>query len=138
MVTEVATEQLRWIVALPLLAAFYHGVMIGIVRRPTPRWLVVGLSGGAALGAFLGTFASFLELTGVPGEGVLLLDDVFTWVGSGFGAASLTAELSLALDPLDVAWSEGSDALNWIVGTYSTPSNRTTMNDPVKNEPARL
>ena len=28
---------LRWIVLLPLLAAAYHGVMIGLLRRRTPR-----------------------------------------------------------------------------------------------------
>ena len=58
MVTLIESYPLRWIALLPLLAALYHGAMLGVVGRPTPRWLVVALSGGAALGAFLATFAS--------------------------------------------------------------------------------
>jgi hypothetical protein len=35
---------LRWIPLVPLLAALIHGVMIGVVRRPTPRWAVIVIS----------------------------------------------------------------------------------------------
>ncbi len=40
------SEALRWIPLLPLAAAVYHGVMLAFVRRPTPRWLTIGLSCG--------------------------------------------------------------------------------------------
>ena len=52
---------LRWIPLLPLIAAVYHGVMLGFERRPTPRWLVIGLWTGSAATAFaldrLGAFS---------------------------------------------------------------------------------
>ncbi|MBW2267108.1 MAG: NADH-quinone oxidoreductase subunit L [Deltaproteobacteria bacterium] len=100
MVNVVESDQLRWIVLLPLLAAAYHGVMLGIVRRPTPRWLIVGLSCGSVLTSFMLSCLAFWELIQLPAESNLLLDDVYTWIGSGLGAENLTAELALAFDPL--------------------------------------
>ena len=35
---------LRWIVLLPLFAAALHGVLIGLVRRPLPRSVVIAVS----------------------------------------------------------------------------------------------
>ena len=67
MVNVVESDQLRWIVALPLLAAACHGVMLGLVRRPTPRWLIIGLSCGSVLASFVVTCVAFGELIQLPG-----------------------------------------------------------------------
>jgi NADH-quinone oxidoreductase subunit L len=100
MVNVFGWDQLRWIVALPLFAAAYHGVVLGIVRRPTSRWLVIGLSCGSVLGSFLFTCIAFWQLIQLPGANNLLLDDVYTWIGSGLGPENLTVEFALAFDPL--------------------------------------
>lgn len=100
MVTVVEWDQLRWIVALPLLAAVYHGVMLGIVHRPTPRWLIVGLSCGSVFAAFTLSCVQLWDLIQLPDGNGLLLDDVYTWIGSGLGAENLTAEFALVFDPL--------------------------------------
>ena len=100
MVNPVENDLLRWIVLLPLLAALYHGVMIGLVRRPTPRWFVTATSCGAVGLSFLLTCLSFAELIQLPDGQHLLIDDVYTWIGSGLGAENLTAELAFVLDPV--------------------------------------
>ena len=66
MVTATANEWLRWIPLLPLAAAIFHGVMIGIVRRPTPRWFIIGSSCGTVFASFLASCAAFGSLIGLP------------------------------------------------------------------------
>ena len=90
-------DLLRWIVLLPLMAAVYHGLMLGVVRRPTPRWLVIGLSCGSVFAAFLFSCWAFWDLLQLPEGQRLLLDDVYTWIGSGVGDQNLSAELGFAL-----------------------------------------
>ena len=54
MVSDVGeSELLRWIVLLPLIAAIFHGVMLGVVRRSTPRWVTIALSCGSVLLGFV-------------------------------------------------------------------------------------
>ena len=63
MVTEASDYgQLRWIPLLPLLAAVIHGVMIGVVRRPTARWLTIALSCGAVGTSFVIACGAFFRL----------------------------------------------------------------------------
>ena len=100
MVTPVENELLRWIVLLPLLAAVYHGLMIGLVRRPTQRWVVIAVSCGAVGLSFLLTCLAFAQLIQLPEGQHLLIDDVYTWIGSGLGSENLTSELAFALDPI--------------------------------------
>ena len=78
MVTPTENELIRWIVFLPLLVAAYHGTILGLVRRPSPRWLVVGLSCGAVLVSFFFTCWAFWDLIQLPEGQRLLLDDVYT------------------------------------------------------------
>ena len=100
MVNPVESDLLLWIVLLPLLAAVFHGVIIGLVRRPTERWLVIGISCGAVGLSFLLTCLGLAELIQLPDGQHLLVDDVYTWIGSGLGAENLTVELAFALDPV--------------------------------------
>ena len=62
MVGELTESQLlRWIPLLPLLAAALHGVLLGVVRRPLPRGVVILISCGAVIASFV---ISFIALRG--------------------------------------------------------------------------
>jgi NADH-quinone oxidoreductase subunit L len=98
-VTE-TTELLRWIPLLPLLAAAFHGVMIGLVRRPTPRLLVIGLSCGSVVASFLIACAAFFQLAGIEGDSRALVDGLYTWIGAGVLDLRFTAEMGFRMDPL--------------------------------------
>ena len=99
MVTE-SSELLRWIALLPLMAAVYHGVMLALVRRPTPRALTIGLSCGSVLAAFGTACLALTELLRLPDGQRMLVDNVATWIGAGVGQQAFSAELSFQLDPL--------------------------------------
>ena len=88
MVTDAShSDLLRWIVALPLFAAIFHGVWLSLVRRPFPRGAVVGLSVGSVAASFVLSFSSLVTLLGRPEGERFLADDLYTWIGSGnFGA----------------------------------------------------
>ena len=91
---------LRWIPLLPLMAAIVHGVMIGVVRRPAKRWLVIALSCGSVIASFLLAGLCFFELVGMEGPGRALVDNVYTWIGAGLGSQRFSAEMGFRLDPL--------------------------------------
>jgi NADH-quinone oxidoreductase subunit L len=118
-VTPAENELLRWIVLLPLLVAAYHGVMIGLVRRPSPRWLVVGLSCGVLLVSFLFTFWAFWDLIQLPDGQRLLLDDVFTWIASGVGDQVLSAELAFVMDPISAVMCLIVTGVGFLIHVYS-------------------
>ena len=81
------TELLRWIPALPLAAALIHGLWLALVRRPFSRGVVVALSCGAVIASFGVSCLAFVELIQRPEAERLLVDALFTWIGSGnFGA----------------------------------------------------
>ncbi len=90
---------LRWIPLLPLAAAIFHGVVLGVVRRgESPRALVIALSCGAVLLSFVLSCVAFGTLLTQPGD---LVDDVYTWIGAGVGEAeAFSAELAFRLDPI--------------------------------------
>ena len=119
MVNPVASDLLRWIVLLPLLAATCHGVMIGLVRRPMGRWLVIGISCGAVGASFLLTCLGFAELIQLPEGRHLLVDEVYTWIGSGLGAENLTSELAFALDPISAVVCLIVTGVGFLIHVYS-------------------
>ena len=94
------TELLRWIPLLPLIAAAVHGVMIGLMRRSAPRWVVIALSCGSVLLSFALSCVAFVELTALPAESRFLVDTLYTWIGAGIGETRLAADLAFRLDPL--------------------------------------
>jgi NADH-quinone oxidoreductase subunit L len=100
MVNEVQEGLLRWIALLPLLGAVIHGISIGIVRRPIPRMGVILISCGAVLLSFLVSCIAFVELVRQPEGQAVLVDHLYTWIGSGLGTERFTADLAFRVDPL--------------------------------------
>jgi NADH-quinone oxidoreductase subunit L len=95
------THVLRWIVLLPLLAAIYHGLMIGLVRRASSRRLVVAVSCGSVIASFVLSCVALGKLVQIRrGPNRVLFDDVYTWIGSGVASTRFSAELGFQLDPL--------------------------------------
>lgn len=93
----ISTDLLRWIPALPLLAACIHGVMLGLLRKQAPRWFVIALSCGAVFGSFLISFyAVMMQLIPLEASKRLLIDEVFTWISAG----DFQAKVAFQLDPL--------------------------------------
>jgi len=119
MVSPADTELLRWIVLLPLVVAAYHGTMIGLVRRPSPRWLVIALSCGAVFVSFLFSCWAFWDLIQLPDGQRILLDDVYTWIASGVGDEVLSAELAFALDPISAVMSLIVTGVGFLIHVYS-------------------
>ena len=72
-----ADTALRWIVLVPLLGT----VVNGLLNRRLPRQ-VAGLLACATVGvSFVLSVMLFLRLTGMPAEGRLLTDTIYTWIG---------------------------------------------------------
>jgi len=113
------SEMLRWIPLLPLLAALVHGVMIGLLRRSAPRWVVIGLSCGTVLASFLISCAAFYRLTQLPAEARFLSDTLYTWIGAGIGAERLTADLAFRLDPLSAVMILVVTGVGFLIHLYS-------------------
>jgi NADH-quinone oxidoreductase subunit L len=119
MVNPTGSELLRWIPLLPLLAAAYHGVGLALVRRPTPRWLVIGLSCGSVLLSFLLSCLAFADLIQLPDGSRLLLDDVYTWIGSGVGSQAFSAEVAFAFDPISAVMCLVVTGVGFLIHVYS-------------------
>ncbi len=94
------SELLRWIPLLPLAAAVYHGVMLVLIRRPTPRFLTIAFSCGSVFASFVAACVAFWTLRGLAVESRILTDNVYTWFGAGVGDTAFSAELSFAFDPI--------------------------------------
>ncbi len=80
MVSATQETLLRWIPLLPLVTAVVHALMIGLVRRPTPRIVVVGLSCGSVLASFLISCVVFFELAQLPAGQRVMVDNLYTWI----------------------------------------------------------
>jgi NADH-quinone oxidoreductase subunit L len=94
---EHASQTLRWIPLLPLIAAVVSGVWLLTVRRNLPRPVVIALACGAPIGSFAIAFFEVFELaTRFGAEERYLVDNVYTWIG----AYPFHSELSFLLDPL--------------------------------------
>ena len=119
MVNEPIDTALRWIPLLPLLVASVHGVMIGVVRRTAPRWLVIALSCGAVGVAFLISLYAFIALAGLPDGQRVLVDRLYTWFGAGAGDARFSAEMALRLDPLSAVMTLVVTGVGFLIHVYS-------------------
>lgn len=101
MVNEVGESSLlRWIPLLPLLAATYHGVAIGVVRRSITPAMTAIVSCGAVCTSFVLACIALGDLLALPAGSRLLVDDVYTWIGAGVGPSAMSAEMAFLLDPL--------------------------------------
>jgi len=117
-VTE-STELLRWIALLPLLAALYHGVMLALVRRPTPRAFTVGISCGSVVAAFGAACLALTELLQLPDGQRMLVDNIATWIGAGVGEQAFSAELAFQLDPLSAVMALVVTGVGALIHIYS-------------------
>ena len=101
MVNEVGESSLlRWIPLLPLLAATYHGVAIGVVRRSTTPANTAMISCGAVCTSFVLACFALGDLLTLPADSRVLVDNIYTWIGAGVGPSAMSAELAFLLDPL--------------------------------------
>ena len=119
MVTPTANSWLHWIPVLPLIAAVYHGLMIGIVRRSTPRWFVIGLSCGTVFLSFLASCVAFGVLIGMPEGQRLLVDEFYTWIGSGVGDQVISADVTFVLDPISALMILVVTGVGFLIHVYS-------------------
>jgi NADH-quinone oxidoreductase subunit L len=116
---EALLPLLRWLPLLPLLAAAFHGVSIGIVRRGAPRSLVIALSVGSVALSFAIACYAFIELIGMPAESRVLVDRLYTWFGAGIGATRFTADLALRVDPLSAVMALVVTGVGSLIHIYS-------------------
>ncbi len=108
MVTE--TDTLRWIVALPLLTAAVHGVLLGVVRRTLERSLVIALSCGSVILSFVLSLVSLLRL-----DGGVLVDPVYAWIGAG----TFSADVTFLMDPLSAVMCLVVTGVGSLIHVYS-------------------
>jgi NADH-quinone oxidoreductase subunit L len=117
-VTE-SSELLRWIALLPLMAAVYHGVMLALVRRPTPRAVTIALSCGSVMAAFGVSFLALGELLQLPDGQRMLVDNIGTWIGVGVGPEAFSADFSLQLDALSAVMALVVTGVGSLIHIYS-------------------
>jgi len=113
------SELLRWIPLLPLGTAVIHGVLLGVLRRPAPRWLTVVLSCGSVILAFALSCLAFAELIGLPEGQRLLVDELYPWIVSGTGSEALRAGLAFQLDPLSAVMALVVTGVGSLIHVYS-------------------
>jgi NADH-quinone oxidoreductase subunit L len=119
-VNETSESLLRWIPLLPLLAAGFHGLAIGIVRRSTPRPIVIALSCGSVFLSFLIAGYALRELIDIPPDASrVLVDRLSTWFGAGIGATRFTADLALRIDPLSAVMALVVTGVGSLIHVYS-------------------
>ncbi len=101
--TLFAGSMIRWIALLPLVAAFVHGILIGLVRARISDRLVFGISVAAVFAALCLSMVGLYEIVGV-GAAARLLDSAGPWIGGGVGPRSFSAELAFQFDPLSAVF----------------------------------
>src|SRR5206468_9028947 len=119
-VNETSETLLRWIPLLPLLAAVFHGIAIGVVRRSTPRTIVIALSCGSVALSFVISCIAFIKLIDIPPDASrVLVDPLYTWFGAGIGTTRFTADLALRVDPLSAVMALVVTGVGSLIHVYS-------------------
>ncbi|MEE9607963.1 MAG: NADH-quinone oxidoreductase subunit L [Myxococcota bacterium] len=113
------SELLRWIPLLPLITAAFHGVMLGVLRRPASRWLTIGMSCGSVLLSFLISCMAFASLLSLPPDARLLVDELYTWIGAGVGNHAFSSEVAFRLDPLSAVMALVVTGVGSLIHIYS-------------------
>ena len=119
MVNENPDALLRWIPLLPLLAACVHGLLIGVLRRASPRWFVIALSCGSVALSFVISCLAFLSLAALPEGSRVLVDRLYTWMGVGIGTSGFTADLAFRVDPLSSVMILVVTGVGFLIHVYS-------------------
>ncbi len=116
---------LRWIVFAPLLTSLASGVMLALVRRPTPRGLVVTASCASVLVSLVLSAIAFARLVGLPesesvsGAPLILIDTLYTWVGVGVGTSAFSADLAFRFDALSAVMCFVVTGVGFLIHVYS-------------------
>jgi NADH-quinone oxidoreductase subunit L len=110
---------LRWIPLLPLLGAVIHGLLLGLLRRPLSRGLVIALSCGAVGTSLLLSCWAFAELLSMESRSAMLLDTVYTWLGAGIGDATFSADLAFQFDALSAVMCFVVTGVGFLIHVYS-------------------
>ncbi len=109
------SELLRLIPAIPFLAAVFHGLVLGLTRRESPRLLVALVSCGAVLASFAVSIMALFQLLDQPTDAQILLDDVYTWIGAG----RFSVEMAFQLDPLSAVMVLVVSGVGSLIHVYS-------------------
>ena len=120
---------LRWIPLLPFLAAVLHGSMIGVLQRSASRGLVVVISCGAVFGSFVVTCMALADLIRLEGDGGLLLDTAYTWIGAGIGDTAFSADFAFQFDALSAAMCMVVTGIGFVIHVYSAAYMREDERD---------
>jgi NADH-quinone oxidoreductase subunit L len=115
---SLSASLIRWIAILPMLSAFVHGLLIGIVRTKMSARSVWTIS-LSALGTSFGlSMLSLFELVG-GSDNEPLLDTLGPWIGGGVGQRSFSAELALQFDTLSAVFSLAVVAIAFAIYLYT-------------------
>ncbi len=96
MIEATPNALIRWVPLLPLFGALVHGVLLAFFRKPLGRTATIALSCGSVIASFLISFVLLIELTALPADARVMVDSLFTWIGTG----DFSAEAAFLLDPL--------------------------------------
>jgi len=109
------TALLRWIPLLPLLAAAVHGLMLAVLRRSASRQVVIALSCGSVIAAFLLSLLATVRLLGLPSGNKALVDNLYTWISAG----SFYAEAAFRFDSLSAVMCLVVTGVGSLIHVYS-------------------
>jgi NADH-quinone oxidoreductase subunit L len=109
---------IRWIAILPILSAFVHGLLIGILRSKISVRSVWTISLSSLAASFgLSMFALF-DLVG-SSRNAPILDTLGPWIGGGVGERSFSAELTFQFDSLSAVFCLAVTAIALAIYVYT-------------------
>ncbi len=106
---------LRWIPLLPLIGFLINGLGARADLTPARVRRIHWIACLAPFGSFLISVFAFTKLLGLPAEGRLLTDTVFTWIAAG----NFTANLTFSLDPLSSVMTLVVTGVGFLIHVYS-------------------
>ena len=106
---------IRWIPLLPLIGFLINGLGARAELGPAGTQRVHWVACLAPFGSFLISVLAFTKLLGLPAEGRLLTDTVFTWIASG----EFTANLTFSIDPLSSVMTLVVTGVGFLIHVYS-------------------
>ena len=106
---------IRWIPLLPLIGFLINGLGARAELGPAGTQRVHWVACLAPFGSFLISVLAFTKLLGLPAEGRLLTDTVFTWIASG----EFTANLTFSIDPLSSVMTLVVTGVGLLIHVYS-------------------
>jgi NADH-quinone oxidoreductase subunit L len=106
---------IRWIPLLPLIGFAINGLGARANLSPAQTQRVHWVACLAPFASFIIAVLAFLKLLSLPTEGRLLVDTLYTWIGSG----DFAARLSFQIDPLSSVMSLVVTGVGFLIHVYS-------------------